>query len=268
MSPPTNGDQIKDAIFDLYLANRILARFGGLDAWGHVSARHAAHPNAFLMSRSRSPMLVEEKDILEHSLDGTAALGSGMSLYYERFIHAAIYQARPDIQGIVHSHADDVIPFSISGEPLRPVLAVAKYIGTDIPIWDIDECFGDATDLLVDDMEKGRDLARRLGGKDVALMRGHGFVATGPTLLDAVFAAVYLPRNARVLMDALRLGSVKALHTGEVRNRTVFGAEMPGPQRAWEYWAHQVGIPYRPGAYSRSSALNTTMAPSNEPLTG
>ena len=252
----TNRNQrIADAIFDLHLGNRILAHAGGLDAWGHVSARHPDDPRLFLMSRSRSPMLVEEDDIVAHHLDGSAADGDKRPLYYERFIHAAIYEAKPAVAGIVHSHADDVLPFTITKEPLRPVMAMAKYLGTELPVWDIDERFGDSTDLLVDDLAKGRDLAERLGKHDVVLMRGHGFVATGPTLLDAVIAAVYLPRNARVLSDAIRFGDVKVLSAGEVRNRRVFGAEMPGPQRAWEYWAHQVGIPYRHGAFWRSSAL-------------
>ena len=249
---------IQDAIFDLYLANRILAHAGGLDAWGHVSSRHPDEPNTFLMSRSRSPMLVEESDIVVHRLDGTAVGDEKRSLYYERFIHAAIYEAKPTVAGIVHSHADEVIPFTITEKPLHPVMAMAKYLGTELPVWDIDEQFGDATDLLVDNIEKGRDLARRLGPHDVALMRCHGFVATGPTLLDAVIAAVYLPRNARILSDALRLGPVKGLSAGEIRNRRVFSAEMSGPQRAWEYWSHQVGIPYRPGAFARSAALGGT----------
>ena len=253
---------LADAIFDLYLANRILAHAGGLDAWGHVSSRHPDDPNTFLMSRSRSPMLVDESDIIVHNLDGAAVGDEKRSLYYERFIHAAIYAMKPAVAGIVHSHADDVIPFTVSPEPLRPVMAVAKYIGVELPVWDIDEKFGDDTDLLVSDMEKGRDLAARLGAHDVALMRGHGFVATGPTLLDAVCAAIYLPRNARILMDALRLGPVKGLSPGEVSNRRVFSAEMPGPQRAWEYWAHQVGIDYRPGAFSRSAAVTTDANPS------
>ena len=258
----TGSARVADAIFDLYLANRVLAHAGGLDAWGHVSARHPERPAAFLMSRSRSPMLVEESDIVVHNLDGTAADDERRSLYYERFIHAAIYAARPDVQGIVHSHADEVIPFTITAEPLRPVMAMAKYLGTELPVWDIDEEFGDATDLLVNDIEKGRALARRLGRNDVALMRGHGFVATGPALLDAVITAIYLPRNARILSAALRLGPVKGLSAGEVRNRRVFSAEMPGPQRAWEYWAHQAGIPYRPGAATRSSALLDDGGPS------
>ncbi|HEY5349401.1 MAG TPA: class II aldolase/adducin family protein [Candidatus Lustribacter sp.] len=244
-----------DATYDLVLANKILAFEGGLDAWGHVSARHPEDPERFLLSCSRSPELVAEADIVEHGLDGEAIAAETRPLYYERYIHAAIYEANPHVQSVVHSHADAVLPFAIANAPLQAVMISAKAIGSTIPVWDIEERFGDDTDLLVSDLERGRDLARRLGDNTVALMRGHGFIASGPTLLDAVSAAVYLPRNARVVMDALRLGTVKPLSAKEVATRSNLSAEMYGPQRAWEYWARRVGMPYRRGAFARSVAL-------------
>ena len=35
-------------------------------------------------------------------------------LYLERFIHAGILEARPDIQAVVHAHAEDILPFGIA----------------------------------------------------------------------------------------------------------------------------------------------------------
>jgi ribulose-5-phosphate 4-epimerase/fuculose-1-phosphate aldolase len=252
----TKSTSIADTIYDLVLANHILAHEGGLDAWGHVSVRHPEKADRFLLARSRSPELVSEDDIVEHGLDGEAANADPRPLYYERFIHAAIYEAHPATQAVVHSHADEVIPFTLTPEPLRPVMAAARIIGGNVPVWDIDACFGHATDLLVSDLAKGRDLAKMIGPNVAALMRGHGFVATGATLLDAVSVSIYLPRNAQILMNALRLGPVKAFSPGEIANCGVFDAALPGPQRAWEYWSHRLGKQYRPGAFNRSVALD------------
>lgn len=227
------------ALSDLVLANWILAREGVLDAWGHVSVRHPERPDRFLLSCSRSPELVSEDDIVEHGLDGEAVQRESRPLYYERFIHSTIYEADPAIQCVVHSHADEVIPFTITAEPLRPV-HVAAPISATIPVWDIDARFGDETDHLVSDAARGRDLARTLGtANNAVLMRGHGFVATGPTIIDAVTTSVYMPRNARMLMDALRLGPVKPLSPGEVKARARVTADMAGPRRAWEYLARR-----------------------------
>jgi ribulose-5-phosphate 4-epimerase/fuculose-1-phosphate aldolase len=135
-------------------------------------------------------------------------------------------------------------------------MIAAKAIGPTIPVWDIADRYGDETDLLVSNLERGADLADTLGDNAAALMRGHGFTAAGPTLLDAVTVAVYLPRNAHILMNALRLGPVKALSASEIATGIEMPAESYGRQRAWEYWSHRVGVPYRPGAFAGSSALH------------
>src|SRR5277367_6864858 len=82
---------------DLVYANRILADQGVVDAFGHVSARDDKNPSRFLMSRSMAPALVTTKDILEYNLDGEPIDAAGRAVYIERFIHAAIYRARPDV---------------------------------------------------------------------------------------------------------------------------------------------------------------------------
>ncbi|MGB8548844.1 MAG: class II aldolase/adducin family protein, partial [Xanthobacteraceae bacterium] len=59
------------ATIDLVIANKVLARVGAVDAYGHVSVRHPTDPARFLLSRSRSPELVERDDIMVLNLDGT-----------------------------------------------------------------------------------------------------------------------------------------------------------------------------------------------------
>src|ERR1700722_6806253 len=63
-------DRLSQAREDLVSANRILANEGILDAFGHVSVRHPEDPNLFLLSRARSPEVIEDSDLLEHGLDG------------------------------------------------------------------------------------------------------------------------------------------------------------------------------------------------------
>ena len=190
---------LEKALRDVVIANRILAHEGVVDAYGHVSVRHPLDPTRYLLSRSRAPELVERGDIVEFDLEGKSVSGDTRAPYLERFIHGAIYEARPDVQAVVHAHAEAVLPFTISATPLRPVVHMASFIGARIPVWDIRDNFGD-TNLLVVNMAQGRDLARGLGGERVALMRGHGFVAAGRSLPEAIRIGVYMPVNARVLL--------------------------------------------------------------------
>ena len=82
--------------------------------------------------------------------------------------------------------------------------AARYFIGKDVPVWDIADKFGD-TNVLVTNMDQGRDLAKCLGGNGVALMRGHGFASAARSLIEVVRMSVYLPRNARALMRAKML---------------------------------------------------------------
>ncbi len=226
---------------ELVIANRILARENVVDAYGHVSMRHPETPNRFLMAASIAPEMVEEKDIIEFNLDCTPAHPDSRPLYHERFIHGALYETRPDVQAIVHAHSEDVLPFSIAAIPLRPVIHSGSFMGSTVPVWDIADRFGPSTNMLVTDMEQGRDLARCLGDNNVALMRGHGFSAAARSLIEVVRMAVYVPRNARVQMNALRLGTdIKALHDGEVAARNSgYKPYSLETRRAWRYWAHK-----------------------------
>jgi ribulose-5-phosphate 4-epimerase/fuculose-1-phosphate aldolase len=230
-------------IQELVVANRILAREEVVDAYGHVSVRDPDNPNHFLIARSLAPELVNPEDIVELDLDGQPIRSVDRNLYLERFIHAAIFAARPDVMAVVHAHAEDTLPFGIAeGTKLRPVIHSGGFIGAEVPVWDIADKFGD-TNLLVTNMAQASDLANCLGGNSVALMRGHGFAAAARSLIEVVRLSVYLPRNARALMRAKQLGGeIKYLSPGEIsaRNRG-YSPYSVETWRAWEYWANKAG---------------------------
>src|ERR1700716_174649 len=230
-------------IQDLVIANRILAKEDVVDAYGHVSVRHPEKPNHFFIARSLAPDLVGPEDIVELDLDGQPVGDDGRQLYLERFIHAAIFAARPDVMAVVHAHAEDTLPFGIAAATkLRPVIHAGSFIGPNVPVWDIADKFG-ATNVLVTNMAQGRDLAKCLGKNSVALMRGHGFASAARSLIEVVRLSVYLPRNARALMRAKMLGGkIKYLSQGEIaaRNRG-YSPYSIETWRTWEYWANKAG---------------------------
>jgi len=227
---------------ELVTANRILAREGVVDAFGHVSIRHPGHPNRYCLSRARAPECIEPDDIMEFTLEGAAIDAAGRKPYAERYIHGAVYEARPDVRAVIHNHSPTVIPFAITGTPLRPVMHMCASMGGDVPVWDSRTSFGD-TNLLVTAMPMARDLAAALGDRPVALMRGHGCVVAGGSLREVVFNAIYLQLNADLQLKASALGEITFLSDGEIaavmRTRSTFTFE-----RAWEYWCQRAGRPY------------------------
>jgi ribulose-5-phosphate 4-epimerase/fuculose-1-phosphate aldolase len=239
--------ELDQALRDLVIGNRILAHQNVVDGYGHISIRHPLNPEHFLLSRSRSPDLVVEADIMEFTLDGKVVGDDRRPPYLERFIHGGLYEARPDVNAVVHSHAEDTLAFGITDVPLQPVIHVARSMGGNVPIWDIANKFGDGTNLLVTNVEQGRDLARCVGQGSLALMRGHGFAAACGSILEAVRLSVYLPVNARVLTTAIRFGSFKPLSPGEVAGPGAFEPGSAASLRGWEYWARRAGVGDRLG---------------------
>jgi HCOMODA/2-hydroxy-3-carboxy-muconic semialdehyde decarboxylase len=219
---------------DMVIGSRILADFGVLDGFGHVSARHPTNPNHFLMSRSLAPALVSADDIMEFDLDGNAVDARGRSLFLERFIHAEIYRARPDVMSVVHTHSPGVIPFSVTKVPLQAMFHNPSFLAGGVPVWDIRKDFGE-TNMLVSNSAIGKSLAQALGDKPVVLMRGHGDVTVGPTVKMAVFRAYYTDVNAKLQAQAIALGGEVNYLTpgeGEKADKTNFAVI----DRIWNLW--------------------------------
>lgn len=227
---------------ELVTANRILAREGVVDAFGHVSIRHPERPDRYLLSRARAPERIEHADLMEFALTGEAIDAAGRKPYAERHIHGAIYERRPAVRAVVHHHSPAVIPFAVTRVALRPIMHMCASIGAEVPVWDSRTRFGD-TNLLVTTMDMARDLAGLLGEQPVALMRGHGAVVAGGSLREVVFNAVYLQLNAELQMRAMTLGDVTFLSAGEVAAVQATRASFTY-ERAWEYWCGRAGRPY------------------------
>jgi HCOMODA/2-hydroxy-3-carboxy-muconic semialdehyde decarboxylase len=237
---PSNGAPGIDAALleDMVIGSRILADFGVLDGFGHVSARHPTNPNRFLMARSLAPALVTADDIMEFDLEGNAVDVRGRTVFLERFIHSEIYKARPDVMGVVHTHSAGVIPFSVTNVPLRAMFHNPSFLAAGAPVWDIRKDFGE-TNMLVSDSAKGKSLAKMLGEKSVVLMRGHGDVTVGPSVKMAVFRAYYTDVNAKLQSQAIALGGEINYLTpgeGEQADKTNFVVL----DRIWNLWRMRI----------------------------
>jgi HCOMODA/2-hydroxy-3-carboxy-muconic semialdehyde decarboxylase len=230
---------------DLAIANRILAEQGVLDAFGHVSLRDPEDPSRYYIARSLAPEQVTIDDLQLYTLQNESVDGDARTPYAERAIHGGVYEARPEVLAVCHNHAPGVIPFGITGVPLRPVFHMAGRLGGDIPVWDIAAEFGDGSDLLVKTVEHGRSLARTLGPRPVALMRGHGSVVAAPSLRGVVMSAVYLERNAQLQMQALAMGAGNVHYLSDAEIATIVGqSENPlGLDRSWNCWRDRVQLP-------------------------
>jgi len=230
-------------IENLVIANRVLYDQGVVDGFGHISARDERNPEHFWLARSMAPGLVTVADVMEHDRDGGPVDARGRTPYLERFIHSEIYKARPEVMAIVHTHSPAVIPFGVVGTPLKPVYHMSSFLGPRVPVFEIREAAGPATDMLIRTPALGAALAASLGGAAVALLRGHGNVVVGGSIQEAVFRAVYTEINARLETDALRIGQRQVRFLNDAEARLATETNRAQLQRAWDLWKAKAFTP-------------------------
>lgn len=239
---------------DLVDANHILFDRGIVDGFGHVSARDPDHKDRFWISRNLAPGMVTAEDLMCFDLDGNA-VDDDRTSYLERYIHAEIYRARRDVHGVVHNHSPSVIPFTVAkGVSLRPVCHMCGFLRKEAPLFEIRECVGDGSNLLINDSRLGAALAASLGEEPLVLMRGHGITVAGANVRQAVFRSIYAELNAKIQMQAMALSpDVVYLSQAETDNaNATIDSQL---DRAWNLWKQQVGAPARPNPQNRSAEI-------------
>jgi HCOMODA/2-hydroxy-3-carboxy-muconic semialdehyde decarboxylase len=204
------------------------------------------------MSRNLPPALATAADMVEYDIDSRPVSPDAPAGFTERYIHGEIFRARPDVMAVVHFHAPDVIPFGVTNTPLRPIMHMAGFLGGGVPVFEIRDT-DSPTDMLIRNPALGAALARTLGNKSSALMRGHGaiVVAKGaagssanpkssavPNPLHVVVGeAYYMNLNARLQAQAMQMGGkINYLSDDEAR---MAGAQ-DGFERAWILWKSEV----------------------------
>jgi 3-hydroxy-2-methylpyridine-4,5-dicarboxylate 4-decarboxylase len=228
-----------DAIEQVVLANRILANEGVLDALGHVSLRNPENATTFFQARSLSPFEVTKDDILEINLEGDVLTRTSSRPYGERIIHAAILKARPEMNAVFHGHPASVIPFSVTGVPIRPVTHVGSFLYQGVPVYDDYE---PDCGMLISTRQEGQRLAKHLGQHKAHLLRGHGCDIVAESMPALVASAIYLRDNASIQLQALQLGKdVKYLTPEEAKRamETALFNSLP-LDRMWGYWLARV----------------------------
>ncbi|KAI4669947.1 uncharacterized protein J4E79_000227 [Alternaria viburni] len=237
---------LEDLFKGLVTACHILDHNGIFDAYGHISVRSPDNPVTFWMPCNMPPALVSSQDdLVEYNVDGAEAVEKDAKPgYLERHIHSEIYKRFPAINSVVHSHAGDVLPYCVSGVPLKNTIHMAGFLGTNVPVWDASSSYpsGSKHDLLVRDSTLGASLAAafkpatstgfiyskvrsalpsQLGGSSaepkmepdhaVVLLQGHGFTTVAHGIEEAVYQAIYTKEAAKAQTTAM---TVLNAHTG------------------------------------------------------
>ena len=218
-------DRLKNALRDLIHANHILHYHKCVDAYGHVSIRHPLKPSVYIMCGYMAPALVSSpEDLIHYNIDDSSPVDpNAQKGYSERFIHGELFKRFPSVNCVIHSHAEEVLPFVFSSVKLKAVYHMGGFLcgrsgNTEhVKDFDIDPLYreGEARDMLVNNSRFGAGLAEMFAAdpqshepeENVVLMRYHGFTCVAADLVTAVYRAIYTRINAEAQIRAMSISN-------------------------------------------------------------
>lgn len=173
---------------------------------GNIGVRLSAS-RLLVTPRGRAKGDLAPDDLIEVDLEGRKLRGNGEPST-ELLMHLAVFQARPDVQAVVHAHPPTATGFATAGLSVN-CDCVPELLATlgEVP-------------LVPYGMSGTADLSAQmrpyLVGHDALLLANHGCVTMGQTLEQAHQRMESVEQAAKILFTARMLGGPVRLDAGEI----------------------------------------------------
>lgn len=199
---------LQELLHDLVHAFQILAMDGqGSGISGHLTARLPGARTFWSIPYGYGFEEATADELIESDFDLRTVTGK-LPCNPTLNIHTEIYEARPEVSCILHTHSEASLALGVIGSNLEPVTQSGALFYEDIALFD-------EFDGIVLDKKEGANIASRLGSNRAILLRNHGSVVVGKSIPDTTIAATVLEFAARVQLLAQAAGKPKLLPAAE-----------------------------------------------------
>ncbi|PPR10686.1 MAG: Methylthioribulose-1-phosphate dehydratase [Alphaproteobacteria bacterium MarineAlpha11_Bin1] len=175
---------------------RMLEHSGILDYNGHASIRLGGDLILINIGSCQRSQLTAD-DICTIDFGGNVIDGNGKPPL-EFHLHVGIYTARPDVKSVIHAHPNWSTILSTAGAEYLPVYAQGSLV-YPLPVLDSPDS--------INNPEMAKRLTDTLSDRPAALMKAHGAVTCGDSLVDAFVLMNYLEDNAERQYMASQIGT-------------------------------------------------------------
>ncbi|HPC05388.1 MAG TPA: class II aldolase/adducin family protein [Anaerolineaceae bacterium] len=121
--------------------------------------------------------------------------------------HLYLYEHRPDIFGIVHTHSPYACTFAVLGKPIPAVMTSAAMLGGEIPVGGYAAVGGE---------DIGSEIIRKIGKCSAIIMQNHGVYTISSTVWQATIDAVEVEDLAKIALFASLLGDPIKMTTAQI----------------------------------------------------
>lgn len=212
-------------------ALRILVGEGLFEkAYGHISVRLSNDTclmTGHIHGQQKTFHDLGLDDIISIDLDGNVQAGD-LEPPGEFPIHTEIYKARDDVGCVIHCHPRAAVTLSIAGKNVLPVSMRGTIFSPEVPT------FTDPTQI--DDVEKGRALARCLATGRAVVLRGHGVTCVGKDIMEAAVTTLDLEDTAKFQLQASAIGDPIPVDREHMSSGVIAGLEDEFFSSAWLYY--------------------------------
>jgi HCOMODA/2-hydroxy-3-carboxy-muconic semialdehyde decarboxylase len=219
---------------------RIVSYKGLNESFGHLSARIPGEDRLLITTRGAlafvQPEEIETCDFAGNKLTRNSPQGAPNEL----FLHAAVYQARPEVMAIARTQSPWCEVFGIRLEAVEPVHDFGAILKGRTAVLD-DPLLGDVPHI-------GQALVKKLGDRNAILLRGNGNVVLGRSVQEAVVRAVFLDESARLQYQARQLGdsAVRYFSPAEIETHGTALSRADRIERAWDNYLRLASVVYPP----------------------
>jgi L-ribulose-5-phosphate 4-epimerase len=198
-----------------------------MDELGHFSVRISGE-ELVLMNGKVSPGQTTAEDLIILDLEGRKIEGK-LEPAKEIPLHLSIYQKRPEVVAVAHTHSPTVVALSIAGVKLQAMDNLgATTFGAEMPMYDE---YG-----LVDTFEMGYRIVDAMADHDMIVLKGHGNILTGKSIEEACVRALWVEKAAQLQYKSMLIGKPKLYTKKEIDmvQKQVIGGKAYA--RTWNYY--------------------------------
>lgn len=181
-------------------ASRDMVRSGLVTSvWGNVSARVTETNQIIVTPSGMDYLTMRPEDLVTVDLLTGTTLDGQLKPTSELHMHLAIYRARADVGGILHTHSLYASACAVTHREIPPIVEdLVQVVGGSVSV---------AKYALPGTEELANHVVKTLGKKRAVLLANHGVVGVGPTVTEALRVSQIVEKGARIFSIAKALGN-------------------------------------------------------------
>ncbi len=123
-------------------------------------------------------------------------------------MHAAVYEAKPEVSAVIHTHSPYATAFAVNNRNIPVILIeMVAFLGGDVPL---------AKFALPGTRAVGDEAVKVLAGRGGCLLANHGVLTVGDSLEQAHLRAVYVEDAARICSIAMSNGPIVTMSEEQI----------------------------------------------------